>query len=327
MSKPIPLEVTLRPFAGPSDFPGMLAVIEASKHADGIERSDSIESLTNTYAHLSNCDPYQDMVMAQVAGELVGYARAWWTQQHEGTRTYASFGLIKPEWRRRGLGTQMLHRLQARLRTVAAEHPRDVPRLLEGFTDTSAPGAVALFVADGYVPVRHGFDMLRPSLTEIPTAELPAGLEVRPVQPEHYRAIWEADAEAFADHWGAAPPSEEDYRAWLNHPVIFTPELWQIAWDGDEVAGMVRSFIDPQENKEYGRARGYTEFISTRRPWRKRGLARALILRSLRLLRDHGMREASLSVDAENLSGALRLYEQCGFQVVKRSTVFRKPLD
>lgn len=327
MSKPIPPEVVLRPFAGPTDFPGMLAVIEASKQADRIERSDTIESLTNTYAHLTNCDPYQDMVMAEVAGELVGYARAWWLQLHGSTHTYTTFGLIRPEWRRRGLGTAMLHRLQARLRVIAAGHPRDVPRLLEGSTDDSVAGTEALFGANGYTAVRHAFDMVRPSLEAIQDAALPAGLAVRPVQPEHYRAIWEADAEAFADHWGATQPSEAGYQAWLHHPIIFTPELWQVAWAGDEVAGMVRSFIDRNENEEYGRARGYTEFISTQRPWRKRGLARALILRSLRLLRDHGMTDASLSVDTENPSGALQLYERCGFQTTKRYTVYRKPLD
>ena len=75
------------------------------------------------------------------------------------------------------------------------------------------------------------------------------------------------------------------------------------------------------------RLRGYTENISVRRPWRRRGLARALIAASFPLLRARGMTEAALGVDTENLSGALRVYESCGFQSVSRETLYRKPLD
>ena len=54
---------------------------------------------------------------------------------------------------------------------------------------------------------------------------------------------------------------------------------------------------------------------------------RALIARSLRLLADEGMAESALAVDGENLTGANRVYEDCGFQVVKRNTIYRKPLE
>ena len=63
------------------------------------------------------------------------------------------------------------------------------------------------------------------------------------------------------------------------------------------------------------------------RPWRKRGVAKALIIQSLKVLRERGMAEAALGVDAENPTGALRLYENCGFRCVKRWGCFRKPLD
>lgn len=89
----------------------------------------------------------------------------------------------------------------------------------------------------------------------------------------------------------------------------------------------VRPFIDQAENEKYKRKRGFTEEISVRRPWRRRGLARALIARSLLVQKAHGMSESTLSVDSENLSGATRLYEECGFQVVKQNAIYRKALD
>ena len=142
---------------------------------------------------------------------------------------------------------------------------------------------------------------------------------------EQLRAIWDADQEAFEDHWGASQPSEEDWLEFSSSPHL-DPTLWRVAWAGHQVAGQVRSFINAEENRRYGRRRGWVEHISVRRPWRHRGLARALMAASFPLLRARGMTEGALHVDAENLSGALRVYESMGFSPVSRETVYRKPL-
>jgi ribosomal protein S18 acetylase RimI-like enzyme len=39
------------------------------------------------------------------------------------------------------------------------------------------------------------------------------------------------------------------------------------------------------------------------------------------------MTEAGLGVDAENISGALHLYELMGYGVVKRSAMYRKEME
>jgi ribosomal protein S18 acetylase RimI-like enzyme len=87
---------------------------------------------------------------------------------------------------------------------------------------------------------------------------------------------------------------------------------------------MVLNFINSAENQEYRRLRGYTEGISVRRPWRRRGLARALLTRSLLMFQEMGFEEAALGVDGQNPNGALQLYESVGFQVRRRELVYRK---
>jgi mycothiol synthase len=137
--------------------------------------------------------------------------------------------------------------------------------------------------------------------------------------------VWEADQEAFRDHLGAAQPGENDFASFLAFP-YHDPTLWKVAWDGDEVAGQVRSYINGPENEAMGRKRGYTESISVRRPHRRRGLARALLVQSLHAVKERGMTEAALGVQTENLHGAFRLYESVGFRVVRSWTILRKPL-
>jgi ribosomal protein S18 acetylase RimI-like enzyme len=168
--------------------------------------------------------------------------------------------------------------------------------------------------------------MVRDLREPFPEAPMPPGLEVRPVKTEQLRHIFEASNEAFRDHWGSRDESEEEYKSQLESPE-FHPELWKVAWDGDQMAGVVHNFVVEKENEEYHRKRGYTEGICVRRPWRKRGLARALIVQSMKMFRSMGTTETALSTDSQNISGAFRLYESVGYRKVKQQINFRKPIE
>ena len=101
-----------------------------------------------------------------------------------------------------------------------------------------------------------------------------------------------------------------------------------MAWDieKNEVAGMVLNFVDWEANKALGKNRGYTEGISVRRPYRKLGIAKALIAMSFHLHKSLGLTEAALGVDAQNPNGALQLYESMGFAMKQQGTAFRKAM-
>lgn len=318
--------LTFRRFRGEEDFPAMAAVVNESNKADQIDHTESVEDIAATYNNLVNCDPYQDMIFAQARGEVIGFGRAWWILKSEGIRTYCHFALMIPEWRGKGVRRAMLLHTERRIREIALDHPKENPQFFETWAADTETDWDSLIRAESYQPVRYLFEMVRPDLENIPDLPLPEGIEVRPVRPEHLRKIWDAAGEAFQDHWGATEWTDEWFRQWQEKS-YFNPELFQIAWDGDEVAGTVLNYISEEENKEYNRKRGYTEEITTRRPWRRKGLARALIARSFKVLKERGMTEAALAVDAENISGALKLYEDLGFRTVKRHTTYRKPLD
>jgi mycothiol synthase len=317
--------LAFRAFRGEEDFPAMRATKNAAEKADGGDQPASLEDFAHTYRHLTNCDPAADVVIAEVDGEMVAYGRVSWWEEYTGARRYQPFCFVLPEARGRGIGAAMLAHNEARLRRIAAGHPAGGERTFEVFHADRERGAAALYAAAGYRPVLHGAEMVRPDLEGIPEAPLPEGLVVRTPRPDELRKVWEAEAEAFQDHLGAAPPTETDYQAFLDDRYR-DPTLWRIAWDGDRVAGQVRSFINAPENEAMGRRRGYTESISVRRPYRRRGLARALIVQSLHGLKERGMEEAALGVQTENIHGAFRLYESVGFRVVQSWINLRKPL-
>jgi ribosomal protein S18 acetylase RimI-like enzyme len=98
-----------------------------------------------------------------------------------------------------------------------------------------------------------------------------------------------------------------------------------IAWDADEVAGGCINLIDHAENAEQGYLRGWLDSVFVRRRWRQRGLAKALVGRSLERLRERGMTSAQLGVDVDNTNRALDLYRNAGFEVRSSETAWRRP--
>ena len=314
----------------PDDLAAIAGLFNAANEADGVEDRDDVEGLAQWYAHADTWDPLQDVILAEVDGSLVGYGKVHWIDDNDGGRNFAHWGVVHPTWRRRGLGRAILRANQRRLREImAAQDPMPgVERRYDSWAGETQLGAVALLESEGFTTARYFFEMLRPGLTEgeITEFSLPEGLEVRPVLPEHHRLIWAADVEAFADHWGSTPTSEEAFQRFFSGP-NFQPELWRVAWDGDQVAGQVNNMVMREYNAQTGSRRGLLAGVSVRRPWRGRGLARALVAQSLVAFRDIGMTDAVLYVDADNPTGALGVYEANGFAVHQRERAYRKPFD
>jgi GNAT superfamily N-acetyltransferase len=317
--------IVVRGFRDAGDFPGMAASLNAACATDAIERVEDPAQMARSYTRLDNSDVETDVTIVEHGGEIVAYARVMWWQQHDGVRRYCPFCFVRPEVRGMGIGAALLAHNEARLREIAAEHPPDDERTFEVFCADTEAGAEALYRQFGYEPARYEADMVRSTLDDLPDAPLPEGLVVRTPCEEELRAVFDAAAEAFADHIDGAPPTENDFLEFLDFEWR-DETLWRVAWDGDRVAGQVRSFINERENNHFGRLRGYTEEISVRRPYRRRGLARALLVQSLAAVRDRGMTEAALGVSTGNLHGAFRLYESVGFQRIRLWTTFRKPI-
>lgn len=321
--------LTFRGFMGEEDYPMMLDLINAGKVVDKIERTYTLEDIVRDYEHLNNSDPYRDMVFAEVHGETIAYGRVEWNISDDDEWLGYLFAFLHPDWRWNGIGTAILRYQEEHLRKIAerlsrnGELSNNQARYFETFTSDTEVGRVALLKKQGYSAVRFFYSMIRPLNESIEITAMPEGLEIRTVAPDQFRNIWEADQEAFKDHWEYVPGTDEDYNRWLEDP-LNDPDLWRVAWDGNQVAGMVLNFLDQKENEEYNRQRGYTEGISVRRPWRRRGLARALLTRSLQMFNNMGMDHAALGVDAQNLCGALNLYQSVGFEVEKRHTMYRK---
>ena len=315
-----------RRFRGQADFPGMAAAIQTTHDEAGSLEVVTPGDMTRSYAHLVNCDPERDILVVERDGTIVGYARVEWRDLVDGTRGFTSICVLRPQDRRIGIGGAMLGWAESRMAAVAAGLPADRSTKMRTWTYDVDEGATALVTRQGWTREGRGYEMVRSSLDDIPDVALPEGFEVRAVEGvAEERRVWEAAAEAFRDERGEGEWSEEDWALDVADPHR-DPALWAIAYDGQEVAAGVYGRIDPEENARQGALQGYIAGVWTRKAYRRRGLARALLARVLVLLRARGMTSAYLGVDGLNPNQAMTLYEGLGFAIRASETDWTKPL-
>lgn len=320
--------LSFRRFRGEADFKILAEVIQKSRDADLYEWVETPEDIADNFHHLQNCDPHDDMLFVEIDGTTVGYCCCEWHDRPGSVRTYEHVEHLVPEWRKEGLRRAMLRQNERRLREVAEEHPKELAKFFEVRSNSQKNDWKSLLEQEGYRPFRHNLIMVRPNLDDTPDLPLPQGLEIRTAEREHGPIIFKAAEEAFRDepNFNEEMFTEEGMTYFLESRMCEQPELWQVAWEGNEVAGASINFIDHEENEKFNRRWGWMLSIFVRRPYRNRGLASALTARSFEAFKREGMTSAILMVDFENPSGARRLYEKMGFRPHSPYTRYRKPL-
>lgn len=312
-----------RPYRGREDHPAMAAILSAYHEHHGNPEMATAAQFDSNYQHLENCDPELDVFLVENdGGTPIAYGRKM-VADVTGGRDGLVFAPTRPDH----IGAELFHaiaeaeeaHLLPDLAGVAnARYRADAVHPGPGRPPT---GEAAWLEERGYDARQWGAILVRPHLEDIPERSLPDGVELRPATEDQLRTIVAAHHECFRDEWDFAEITEGDY-AWIIDDPYRDHTLWKVAWVGDEVVGQVKSFINPDENAERGYLRGYTEYISTHRDWRNRGIAGTLLAWSLQELKDRGMTEAALGADTNNPGGAFQLYQSLGFELYSTNAVY-----
>jgi mycothiol synthase len=219
---------------------------------------------------------------------------------------------VDPGWKGRGLGRWLLERGQERGRE-------------RGLTSAQAwclaqdTAATALFESLGFGEVRRYYRMLIELDGPPPEPEWPESFRVDTFELDDARDFHAVLNEAFEEEWNWVP---KPFDRWYEHRVQgpdFDPTLWWIVRDGDEMAAVLRG--EPQRFDA-----GWVGAIGVRRKWRKRGLGLALLHHAFREFYRRGQQKVALGVDAQNPTGATRLYERAGMHVAYEAAAFQKAL-
>jgi Acetyltransferases len=260
-------------------------------------------------------NPAQDIRLVFAPNdEMAGYIEVW-TTSNPPVHPWI-WGRVHPDYENLGVGTWMLHWAEGRAMQVLPTLPAELrfaPRI--GIW-RPAEKSKKLFEDFGYHYLRSSYHMLIEMAAPVPEPEFPKGITLRTFRPEtDAEAVYRADNDAFRDHFGFVEvPFEEGFKRFKHFTIDyegFDSSLWFLAMDGDEIAGVSlcrsHSFDDP--------ALGWVGSLGVRRQWRKRGIGLALLRHSFNEFYRRGNRKVGLGVDAQNLTGALRLYEGAGMHI------------
>jgi mycothiol synthase len=255
-------------------------------------------------------------------GQIVGYAEMTMLDK----QPVHPFLWIRIDPEHMHLGKPMMEWLDARSQKALELCPEELRVSVQCFNPKGAEPIKELLEAYGYQVIRHSFQMRIELDQEPPAAEWPQGIELRPFEAERdLRAVYEAYSEAFSDHYGYVKRPLEIALQRFKHGLMgegHDPKYWFVAWDGDKVAGISLCFKESSEDPEMS----WLELLAVPREWRKRGLGKALLLHTFGEFYKAGKKAVGLSVDASNLTGALRLYESAGMKVSRQYDRFEKEL-
>ncbi len=294
------------------DSPALTRLILACQEADGLPYRTSEEEVEEHFDS-ETLDVAHDTLAGRDAD---GAIRAWAliTQPAGDTRVVRAFldGGVDPAWRRQGIGAQVLAWSQDRGRQLIVATGKELPARIGVFTDDNATATAAAVAAAGFTPIRYYLEMRRSLAEPLPAVTAPDGVRIAPWSQEHDEAARLAHNEAFADHWGSEPRTPAQ---WRQNRSMFAPQWSFLALDEatGEVAAYLLSGKYEQDWPVAGYSSGYTEVLGTRRAWRGRGIAPALLATMMRALQAEGIEYAELGVDTDNPSGAHGLYARLGY--------------
>ena len=303
------------------------AMHEVQAAADAVDHPTWItprEDIVDTF-ELSHIDHSRDTLLGFAAdGTMVVFASAFLHPSREGTLTVTLGGTVHPAWRRRGIGSRALAWSYARgVQQLAEVAPTLAPgewkQEIKLYAEESTPDVVTIAAPLGFEVERWFTTMVRDMAEPVPRLDPVEGTSIVAYTPARALDVLTARNDAFRDHWGSLPTTEESWRRFVDGEFL-RPDLSRLVVDADgRVIALCLASVIEDDWEAMGASHAYIDLIGVVRDHRRRGLAPRVVAESLRAIGAAGLEKAVLDVDTASPTGANTLYEGLGFTPTERS--------
>jgi mycothiol synthase len=285
----------------------------------------SLERLRNEYNFPGFIVDRSVRLVEDGKGKLVGVAEIW---ERSIPPVYPFlFAFVDPDLENQGLEDYLLDWAEGRARQALDVVDPGTRVALRASCSSTIRSATEASRRAGLKKIRHSYRM-RIEMEEPPPApSWPEGISLRPYHPDwDARDVFLVDQEVFRDHFGfVEEPLEEGFERFMHHFAgddSYDPSLWFLAVDGKEIAGICLCRRYSAEEWDAG----YISSLGVRRPWRRRGIALALLRQAFGEFYRRGKTKVDLGVDGQSLTGAIDLYQKAGMRVLRQYDLYEKEL-
>jgi mycothiol synthase len=309
-----------------------VAINQLLLEIEAVDRRDWIDTLDDRERDFkdSSTNIETDTILAITPDNQIA-ALGWIFAPLEADLEYVVFlwGEVHPNHRRRGLGNFILSWLERRGREILATRPTGLPQTLRIGCHEKLVDRMALYQAHGFEPVRSYYRMRRDLSQPILDPAAPGKIKIERWQTHLDLEALQVFNDAFRDHWGFVPTSEEFWHLFLAGHPDFRADLSFMAFtleasEGKQLVGLSLNQVHTAEILATNIQEGWIQELAVLRDWRRQGIATALLRASMLAFRADGLEYAGLGVDTANPTGALQIYERDGFVPIQRSITFSK---
>lgn len=310
--------------ASRDDVDAIHAVLAAADRVDHPTWVTPREDVADTF-ELPDVDHARDTILAVADdGQVVAVGTV---MRHPDTTTKVKAylqGAVHPQWRRRGIGEQVVRWQYARAMQQLAESGSSVPGEVALYAGERNHGAVVLAERVGLRTARWFTTMVRDNTAPVPDLPDPDGITFAAYTADRAEDMRQARNDAFRDHWGSLPSSPERWAQFVGGAFL-RPDLSTLALDADgRIVAFCLASVNEDDWQALGASNSYIDLIGVVRDHRGEGLAPRVIARTLRAMTDAGLEKAVLDVDTESPTGAHALYERLGFVATERDRVLTR---
>ncbi len=262
-------------------------------------------------------------VVLTADGTIVG-----WAEVHDAERVVIYTDIyVHPDYEHEGIGEYLFAWVEVRARQALDKAPADARVALRGYAFSADKDVwySALLRSSGMQLIRHFWHMEMNLDAPQPTPLWVEGITLKTFdESADKRPVFAVRRTSFQDQFGHFDrPFEEEYAEWLHRwEGAFVPELWFLAMDGENIAGIC--LCRPSHNGEEDR--GWVSSLGVLREYRRRGIGEALLYTAFDAFYKMGKKRVGLGVDASSLTGAATLYKRVGMHVAKQFDLYEKEL-
>jgi ribosomal protein S18 acetylase RimI-like enzyme len=308
-----------------SDLPEIAALLSEGLSFDGLVFVQTAEELAEEFDG-TYCDLDHDVMVAEHESRIIGVGYTIFLPSETKEERCYIFGTTKPEYRNKGVGTAVMQWATEHGESLLRSTNRTLPKFLRSDMSATNSTAGSLFQSFNMSPVRWNDDLII-DLANSPEVFTATEYSIVPWDSSRDEEARTTKNQAFMDHWGSTPTSEEGWEQLVHGSTARLDQSFFALDQYEKIIGVLLSHRYESDDEVLGKRIGWIDKLATLSEHRKKSVGKSLITHALAAYKRDGLTHAALDVDTENPTGAYGLYTAVGFSTFRGKVTYERTVQ